>query len=94
MTATALPNRASQSRSVPVVSTDEVTIDRAAEILDLTQSFVASLVKCRCIPFRYDGVNFVVRPADIEACRVAETELRLKVVAEMVAEDQKMGLYE
>ena len=72
----------------------ELTTHQAAAILHVSRPFLIKLLDQGAIPHRKVGRNRRVRYDDLRAYLDREKEDRRKVLEELVAHDQEIGLYD
>lgn len=70
----------------------EITTQQAADILNVSRPFVVTLLEERKLPYRKVGTHRRIRMADLVAFKRRDDEERRKVLAELTAEAQKLGL--
>ena len=75
---------------VPVES--ELTTSQAAAMIGVSRPFLVQLLEQGDLPFHWVGTHRRVRLADVLAYR-AERERRFRVMAELTAETEALGLY-
>lgn len=80
---------------VTVVSNHaELSTIRAAEIMRVSRPFLVKLLKEGRIPFRMVGAHRRVRYDDLRAYIDKEKKKRKEVLKELMAEQERLGLYE
>jgi excisionase family DNA binding protein len=72
----------------------EVTLQQAADLLNVSRPFLVKLLETGAIPFHYVGAYRRVGLTDVLAYRNQRSHARRAALAEMACEAQEMGLYE
>jgi excisionase family DNA binding protein len=70
----------------------ELTTQQAAELLNVSRPYLVRLIDEKKLPCRKVGTHRRIRMADLSAYQSKEDERRQKLLDEMTAESQKMGL--
>lgn len=73
---------------------DELTTERAAEILNVSHPYLIKLLDEGEIPFHRVGPHRRVRLEDVIDYKEASYRAREAILAQLVAESQEMGLYD
>jgi excisionase family DNA binding protein len=90
----ALLTELSQGKEVAVVTTDtEVTTQQAADFMHVSRPYVVKLVDAGKIPSRKVGVRRRVRLGDVLRYMEETGDAASRALDEMVAENQRLGLY-
>lgn len=83
----------SQGKSVTLIPTPtELTTQQAADLLDVSRPYVVKLLEEGRIPCRTVGRYRKVRFDDLMAYKRKDDEARLKVLDQLTAEAQELGL--
>lgn len=72
----------------------ELTTQQAAELLNVSGTFLVRLLESGAIPFHRVGTQRQVRLVDVLAYRRERSRVRRTVLAEMAREAQELGLYQ
>jgi len=70
----------------------ELTTNEAARVLKVSAPFLIGLLEKGEIPFRKDGTRRWIRYADVMAYKQKTDQNRIKVLEELSALDQELGL--
>jgi excisionase family DNA binding protein len=70
----------------------ELTTEQAADLLNVSRSFVIGLLEEAKIPFRVVGKHRRVRLDDVIAYKRRDDQERLKVLEELVAQAQELNM--
>jgi excisionase family DNA binding protein len=70
----------------------ELTTQEAADHLGVSRPFLISLLKSGKIQFRLVGTHRRIKFSDLEAYRRANEEARVKVMEELAAQAQELGM--
>jgi excisionase family DNA binding protein len=83
-----------RGRSIRLLPVDgEVTPNEAADILGVSRPHLVKLLDAGRIPFRRVGTHRRIRLDDLEEFREQERQARRKVLDELAAESERLGLY-
>lgn len=83
-----------RGRGVAIVATDtEMTTQQAADFLQVSRPYFVKLLDQGKIPHRKVGVRRRVRLEDVLQYMDETSDAASKALEEMVAENQKLGLY-
>lgn len=90
----ALLTQMSEGKEVALVTTDtEVTTQQAADFMHVSRPYVVKLVDAGKIPSRKVGVRRRVRLGDVLRYMEETGDAASRALDEMVAENQRLGLY-
>jgi excisionase family DNA binding protein len=70
----------------------ELTTQRAAALLNVSESYLAVLLEEGKIPFRDDGEDRLIRFDDLMAYKRQDNEAGSKILDQLTAEAQKLGM--
>jgi excisionase family DNA binding protein len=73
---------------------EEMTMQEFADLLNVPQPFVVSLLETGEVPFRVVGTSRFVRRSDALAFKSADDAIRYAAVRALSAESEALGLYE
>jgi excisionase family DNA binding protein len=73
---------------------EEMTTQEFADLLNVSQPFVASLLESGDVPFRVDGTMVFVLRSDALGFKLADDAIRYAAVRALTAESEELGLYE
>jgi excisionase family DNA binding protein len=83
----------SQGNAVTLIPVHaELTTQEAADHLNVSRPFLISLLEKGQIPFRLVGTHRRVRFSELEAYRKSAEEARNKVMEELAAQSQELGM--
>jgi excisionase family DNA binding protein len=82
-------------RDLTLIPNDaELTTQQAADLLNVSRPFLVKLLEAGKIPYRNVGSRRRIRYSDVLAYRDAEREAGFAVLARMVSENERLGLYD
>lgn len=70
---------------------DEVTVEQAASLLNVSLAFVTRLLDEGMIPFRTKRQDRSIRPNDLLAYKHKDDEARARIADELTEEAQELG---
>ena len=84
-----------KGKDVTIVSTDtELTTQRAADLARVSRPFLIKLLEEGQIPYRKVGAHRRILYRDVAFYLEKEEARRIRVMEELVAETERLGLYE
>jgi excisionase family DNA binding protein len=85
-----------ETRNVRAASeaVEEMTMREFADMLNVPQTFVESLLETGEVPFRVVGTSRFVRRSDALSFKLADDAIRYAAVRALTAESEELGLYE
>ena len=85
-----------ETQDVPVGSEagEEMTMQEFADMLNVSQPFVVSLLETGEVPVRVVGTQRFVSRSDALAFKMADDVIRYAAVRSLTAESEELGLYE
>jgi len=84
-----------KGNGVTLILTDaELTTQRAADLVRVSRPFFIKLLEAGKIPFRKVGAHRRILYRDVARYIQEDEERRVKVMEELVAETERLGLYE
>ncbi len=69
-----------------------MTAQQAADLLNVSRSFLLKLLDEGQIPYRSVGVNQIVRLDDLLAFKRKDDEVKLKIADHLTADAQELGM--
>ncbi len=72
----------------------ELSVQEAANLLNISKPYFLDLLKTRKIPYRKVGPHRKILTKDVLAYKMREDQARLTVLSELTAESQQLGFYE
>jgi excisionase family DNA binding protein len=83
-----------QSVHAATEAVEEMTMQEFADMLNVPQTFVESLLETGEVPFRVVGTQRFVSRSDALAFKLADDAIRYAAVRALTAESEALGLYE
>jgi excisionase family DNA binding protein len=77
-----------------IAENTELTVSQAADLLSVSPSYLIGLLEADKIPFRVEDEHYCIRTEDLMAYKEKNRLEREKILDELVAESQAMGLYD
>jgi excisionase family DNA binding protein len=83
-----------QSVRAATEAVEEMTVQEFADMLNVPQTFVGSLLETGEVPFCVVGALRFVSQSDALAFKLADDAIRYAAVRALTAESEELGLYE